>query len=489
MTGAYATPEPCLIVILGATGDLMRRKLLPALARLAMQGLLHERTRILGAARSREQGDHSFRAWAREAMTEAGVAPADQTARWCDERLYYQAIPTGKVADYRVLGSRIEAIEREAGLPGNRIFYLALPPEAVPGTINGLGQAKLNRSSGWTRIVLEKPFGRDLASAQELNRLVHQHFDESQVYRIDHYLGKETVQNLLVFRFANPIFETLWNRDRVEHVQITVAEEIGIEGRAGYYDHAGALRDVVQNHVTQLLTLVAMEIPGSFDADPIRNEKVKVLQAVAPIAPNGLTFGQYSAGRIDGSEASGYRQEPGVAPDSQTETYAALRLQIENWRWHGVPFYLRAGKRLPRRLTQIIVTFRRPPVSLFPSIQDSNDIQPNVLAITIQPDEGFELWFEVKAPGQEIALQAQRLDFRYAEAFSPLADAYETLLLDVLTGDQTLFVRADEVEAAWRLYTPVLQNPPPVDFYPAGAWGPAAAEQLLAKDGHRWNPT
>ncbi len=488
MTPAYATPEPSLIVILGATGDLMRRKLLPALARLAMQGLFHERSRILGAARSKEQGDHSFRAWAREAVTEAAVGPDDQTARWCDEHLFYQAIPTGKVADYRVLGSRIEAIEREAGLPGNRIFYLALPPEAFPATINGLGQARLNRSAGWTRIVLEKPFGRDLASAQELNRLVHQHFDESQVYRIDHYLGKETVQNLLVFRFANPVFETLWNRDRVEHVQITVAEEIGIEGRAGYYEHAGALRDMVQNHLTQLLTLVAMEIPGSFDADAIRNEKVKVLQAVAPIARNGLAFSQYSAGRIDGREVPSYRQEPGVAPDSQTETYAALRLQVENWRWHGVPFYLRAGKRLPRRLTQIVVTFRRPPVSLFPSIQDSGDIQPNVLAITIQPDEGFELGFEVKAPGQEIALKTQRLDFRYAEAFSPLADAYETLLLDVLTGDQTLFVRADEVEAAWRLYTSVLENPPRVDFYAAGTWGPAAAEQLLAKDGQQWNP-
>ncbi|MGH2403925.1 MAG: glucose-6-phosphate dehydrogenase, partial [bacterium] len=278
MTPAYATPEPSLIVILGATGDLMRRKLLPALARLAMQGQLRERTRILGAARSKDQGDHSFRAWARQALSDAGVAPDDQAARWCDECIYYQSIGAGRVADYRVLGSRIEAIEREGGLPGNRVLYLALPPEAFPGTISGLGQAKLNRSAAWTRVVLEKPFGHDLASAQELNRLVHQHFEESQIYRIDHYLGKETVQNLLVFRFANPVFETLWNRDRVDHVQITVAEEIGVEGRAGYYEHAGALRVMVQNHLTQLLTLVAMEIPGSFEADAIRNEKVKVLQ-------------------------------------------------------------------------------------------------------------------------------------------------------------------------------------------------------------------
>ncbi len=488
MPRSYATPEPSVVVVLGATGDLMRRKLLPALRRLAVQGVLHERTRIVGAARSKEMGDHSFRAWARQALVDAGLPSDDPAARWFDESLHYQSIGGGRVADYRALASRIDALEREGNLPGNRVFYLALPPQAVSGTINGLGQAKLNRSAGWTRLVVEKPFGHDLQSSQELNRLVHQHFDESQVYRIDHYLGKETVQNLLVFRFANPIFETLWNRDRVDHVQITVAEEVGIESRAGYYEQAGALRDMVQNHLTQLLTLVAMEIPGSFDADSIRNEKVKVLHAIAPIGRGDLAFSQYAAGRIDGRDVPGYRQEPGVSPDSQTETYAALRLEVENWRWHGVPFYLRAGKRLPRRLTQIVVTFRRPPVSLFPSVQDSNAIHPNVLAITIQPDEGFELGFEVKAPGQEITLKTERLHFRYAEAFSPLADAYETLLLDVLTGDQTLFVRSDEVEAAWGLYTPVLEKPPKVDFYAAGTWGPSAADQLLAKDGQRWHP-
>jgi glucose-6-phosphate 1-dehydrogenase len=481
-----AVSDPSLVVVLGATGDLMRRKLLPALYRLSTRGALHERTRILGAARTKEHGDHSYRAWARQALVEAGVSAEDAAGRWCDERLYYQAIAGGTVADYRVLGSRIEAIEREAGLSGNRVFYLALPPEAFSATINGLGQSTLNRSQGWTRIVVEKPFGRDLASAQELNRLIHQHFDESQVYRIDHYLGKETVQNLLVFRFANPIFETLWNRDRVEHVQITVAEEIGVEGRAGYYEGAGALRDMIQNHLTQLMTLVAMEVPGAFGADAIRNEKVKALHAVAPIERSDVVLAQYTAGRIGGREVPAYRKEPGVAPDSQTETHAALRLEIENWRWHGVPFYLRAGKRMARRLTEITVVFHRPPVSLFPTIDDPKAIDPNELAITIQPDEGFELGFEVKAPGQEIDLATQRLRFRYAEAFSPLADAYETLLLEILTGDQTLFVRADEVEAAWRLYTPVLEKPPRIEFYPAGTWGPPSANQLLAKDGHRW---
>lgn len=488
MERAYATPQPAVIVVLGATGDLMRRKLLPALYRLASQGVLNERSHILGAARGKDLNDHSFREWARQALADAGVSSEAQAARWFDESLHYQSIGGGRVADYRVLAGRIDTLEREGNLPGNRVFYLALPPQAFPGTINGLGQARLNRSAGWTRVVVEKPFGRDLASSQELNRLVHQHFDESQVYRIDHYLGKETVQNLLVFRFANPIFETLWNRDRVESVQITVAEEIGIEGRGGYYEQAGALRDMVQNHLTQLLALVAMEIPGAFDADAIRNEKVKVLRAIAPITPDDVVFSQYARGQIDGHEVPGYRQEPEVSPDSQIETFAAMKLEIENWRWHGVPFYLRAGKRLARRLTQVVVTFRRPPVSLFPSVQDSTAIQPNVLAITIQPDEGFELGFEVKAPGQEITLQTQRLEFRYAEAFSPLPEAYETLLLDVLTGDQTLFVRADEVEAAWRLYTPVLERRPPVELYAAGTWGPSTANRLLGNEGRRWHP-
>jgi glucose-6-phosphate 1-dehydrogenase len=401
--------------------------------------------------------------------------------------VHYQSVGSGQVDDYEALAARLETLEKSAGLPANRVLYLALPPQAFPGTITGLGQAGLNHSAGWTRLVVEKPFGRDLATARDLNQLVHRYFDESQVYRIDHYLGKETVQNLLVFRFSNPIFETLWNRDRVESVQITVAEHVGIEGRAGYYEQAGVLRDMIQNHLTQLLTLVAMEVPSAFEADAIRNEKVKVLRALAPIAHERVAWGQYVAGLIDGQAVPGYRQEPGVAPDSETENFVAMRLEISNWRWHGVPFYLRAGKRLARRMTQIVVTFRRPPVSVFRTY-GIESIHRNVLVITIQPDEGFELGFEVKAPGQGIALQTQRLQFRYAESFSPLPEAYETLLMDVLNGDQTLFVRADEVEAAWNFYAPVLEQPPPVEFYAAGTWGPPAAARLLQQDGQRWHP-
>lgn len=465
------------LVLFGATGDLARRKLFPALYHLAAAGRLG--VPVVGVAAS-GWDDAKLGEYATAAV-DAAVDPVDRSA--LGEMMGRLAMVSG---DYRDPAT-FDALARRLAEAGaaRPVHYLAIPPAAFPVVVEGLAGVGLQAGA---RVVVEKPFGRDLASSQELNQLVHQHFDESQVYRIDHYLGKETVQNLLVFRFANPIFETLWNRDRVDHVQITVAEEIGIEGRGGYYEQAGALRDVVQNHLTQLLTLVAMEIPGSFDADAIRNEKVKVLQAISPIDRDDLAFSQYAAGRIDGRDVTGYRQEPGVSPDSQVETYAALRLEVENWRWHGVPFYLRAGKRLARRLTQIVVTFRRPPVSLFPSIQDSNAIQPNVLAITIQPDEGFELGFEVKAPGQEISLKTQRLHFRYAEAFSPLADAYETLLLDVLTGDQTLFVRSDEVEAAWRLYMPVLEKPPSVDFYAAGTWGPSAADRLLTKDGQRWHP-
>jgi glucose-6-phosphate 1-dehydrogenase len=485
---ATAGIEPATIVVLGGSGDLMRRKLLPALYHLAARGLLRERTDIVAAARSKDYQDASYRALASEALTVAGVPADRRSARWCEECLFYYSIGGGTVEDFRGLAGRLDALERAKGRPANRLFYLALPPQSFPSTIGGLGSAGLNRSAGWTRLVIEKPFGHDLVSSKALNGLVHQQFDESQVYRIDHYLGKETVQNLLVFRFANPIFETLWNRDRVASVQITVAEEVGVEGRAAYYDTAGALRDIVQNHLTQLLTLVAMEVPGAFEADQIRNEKVKVLRAIPPVTARDVVYGQYTVGEIDGRTVPGYRDEPGVPSQSTIDTYTALRLEVANWRWHGVPFYLRAGKRMPRRLTQIVVTFRRPPVALFPAIDGSRHITPNTLMITVQPDEGFDLGFEVKAPGQAIALRTQRLQFKYAEAFEPLPDAYETLLLDVIRGDQTLFVRADEVETAWDLYAPILDERPPVTFYPAGSWGPAEAERLLS-DGARWFPT
>ena len=393
------------------------------------------------------------------------------------ERLFYQTIGESGADDFRKVAERIAALEREHSLPGNRLFYLALPPGVFPDVVSRLGEAGLNRSRGWTRIVVEKPFGSDLNTAQALNRHLHQYFDESQIYRIDHYLGKETVQNLLVFRFANAMFESVWNRDRVESVSITVAEELGVEHRGHYYETAGALRDVVQNHLTQLLTIAAMELPAAFDSEAIRYEKAKVLKAVSPIRLEDVAFGQYARGRLNGSEVPGYREEMWVAPDSQTETFVALKLNIANWRWHGVPFYLHTGKRLPRRVTQMAVTFRRPPLEIFrPSCAGA--INPNVLVITIQPDEGFDLQFEVKEPGQSIRLRTQSLHFRYSESFAPLADAYQTLLLDVARGDQTLFVSDGWVEASWQLYTPLLGERPAVRLYPAGTWGPAGLEHL-----------
>ena len=482
---ANSNVDPYLFVVLGATGDLMQRKLLPALYRLNQHGLLDQRYLILGSARKADFGDEGFRAKARDSLTAAGLPVDNPASRWCNDFIHYQTIGQRRPEDFRALGARITELEQKHHLPGNRVLYLALPPEAFPSTITGLAEAGLNRGPGWTRLVIEKPFGHDLASAQQLNRLVHRYFDESQIYRIDHYLGKETVQNFLAFRFANALFESVWNRDRVESVEITVAESLGVENRAGYYEQAGALRDMVQNHLTQLLTLTAMEVPAAFEADAIRHEKVKVLRSVTPIRPEDVVFGQYAPGKIDGSEVPGYREERGVAADSSTETFVALRLEVANWRWQGVPFYLRTGKRMPRQLSQIAITFRCPPVSFFQPFS-SCAIHSNVLVVTLQPREGFDLHFEVKTPSRPMTLETHRLRFRYAEAFEPLPDAYETLLLDTLTGEQTLFVRADEVEASWQLHTPLLKGQLPVETYAAGTWGPSGAHQLLTREGQHW---
>ncbi len=469
--------DPHLFVIVGGTGDLAQRKLLPALAR-ALGRASDVESVVLAVSRTADMDDDAYRDFARAALDRAGVTdPA--ALDWCGRKLHHMPLPETSASSWTAVKERIEAVESEHGLPGNRVFYLALPPDAFPGTIMALGDAGLAEGPGWTRLVIEKPFGRDLASARALNALVHRHFDESQVYRIDHYLGKETVQNLLVFRFANPVFEDVWNRDRVASVRITVAESLGVEHRAAYYEHAGALRDMIQNHATQLLTLVAMEAPAAFDAAAIRAEKVKVLRSIAPLDPDAMVLGQYAAGEIDGKAVPGYRDEPGVAPDSRTETFAALRLDVATWRWQGVPFFLRTGKRLGRRLTRIVVTFRRPPVEIFEPFQDACRLGSNVLVLTLQPDEGFDLGFEVKTPGEGVELASQRLRFRYDEAFAPLPDAYETLLRDIVQGDQTLFVHADEVEAAWRLYDPLLAHKPEPLPYAAGSRGPAAADRNL----------
>lgn len=472
--------EPHLFVIIGATGDLAERKLLPAMARaLARDDGVHPV--VLGLARGAELDDDGYRDWARKALDKAGVED-DAVSAWCDEYLHYMPVDHTTESAYDRVADRIRELEEEHDLPGNRVLYLALPPGAFPDTITALGEAGLNRGPGWTRLVIEKPFGRDLESAESLNETVHAHFTEDQVYRMDHYLGKETVQNLLVFRFANPVFEHVWNRDRVESVQITVAEDIGVDDRAGYYDRAGALRDMIQNHVTQLMTLVAMEQPAAFDAAAIRSEKVKVLRSIAPVRRKDVVLGQYTSGTVDGAEVPGYREEEGVDGSSTTETFAALRLNVANWRWQGVPFYLRTGKRLDRRLTRILIRFRRPPVEIFEPFQQASGIHANTLSLTLQPDEGFDLGFEVKTPGDGVELTSQRLRFRYSEAFAPLPDAYETLLRDVVQGDQTLFVHAEEAEAAWRLYTPLIHHKPDPLPYWAGTWGPDEADRLLDDD-------
>lgn len=475
--------EPVLFCIFGGTGDLAQRKLLPALCRLADEGHLDPRTQVLATGRG-ELSDEEFLGDVQKGLAETDLPPA-VIADFCEHRLHYQALGKGEPEDFAALGDRLETLEREHDLPSNRVFYLALPPAAFPPMIEGLGAAGLNHSRGWTRLVVEKPIGRDLASARQLNELTHRYFSERQVYRIDHYLGKETVQNLLVFRLSNALIESAWNRDRVDSVQITVGETLGVGSRAGYYDRSGAVRDMVQNHLTQLLSLVAMEVPSSFDASAIRFEKTKVLRTLAPIDCRHVVRGQYTAGEIDGRPVVGYLEEEGVPANSQAETFVALRMFVDSWRWQGVPFYLRTGKRMPRKMTQIAVRFREAPVRFFEQLGCSHDTA-DVLLITLQPNEGFKLYLDIKVPSTPFRLERIPLGFEYQDRFAAVPEAYQTLLEDVITGDQTLFVHGDEVEESWRVYAPLLENPPPVRPYSAGTWGPPEADPLAIVETDLW---
>jgi glucose-6-phosphate 1-dehydrogenase len=480
------TVEPHLFIILGATGDLTRRKLLPALFHLRTYGEMEKQNTLIVGAALPEMSTDAFRLWAYEGLCNSGARNASDLRQWCEDHLYYQTLREGSLEDYQALATFVARLEVARNLPQNRIFYLALPPGSVPPTLERLDETGLLKSHGWVRVVFEKPFGHDFHSARALNTLLHRYLDESQIYRIDHYLGKETVQNLLAFRFANPIFESLWNRDTVESVEITVAEDLGVEHRGAYYQEAGALRDMVQNHLTQLLTVVGMEVPTSFEASEIQAEKLKVLRSISPIRSQDVVFGQYTAWDVAGQRIAGYHEERGVPADSTTETYVALKLEIHNWRWRGVPFYLRTGKRLPRKITQVAVIFRAAPIQVFRSLEPGS-LSSNKLLITLQPSEGFSLCFSVKTPGRPFRFTDRALRFDYSQAFGgQLPEAYETLLRDVMIGDQTLFVTSDFTETAWRLYDPILLGPRPVHFYTAGSWGPREADALVERNDRQW---
>jgi glucose-6-phosphate 1-dehydrogenase len=488
-------PEPQILTIFGASGDLTHRKLIPALYQMKLDRRLPPEITIVGVAR-RDWSHEYFREHSKQGIIEFGNGIQDEAA-WNEfaKGLYYCSGDIDKPESYQKLKAFLGELDVERRTMGNRSFYLSVAPNFFPEAIEQLGAAGMINDRQKHRLVIEKPFGRDLTSAKILNRVVKQVCSEKQIYRIDHYLGKETVQNLLVLRFANAIFEPLWNRNYVDRVEITVAETVGLEDRAGYYESAGALRDMLQNHLMQVFCLTAMEPPNALDADSIRTEKVKVLQATRLADLDNLDLcavrGQYAAGTMKGKAVPAYREEPGVAPGSVTPTYVAMKFTIDNWRWKGVPFYLRTGKRLPKKVSEIAVHFKQVPWMIFESAsrQDHN----NVLTMQIYPNEGISLQFEAKMPGTELRTRTVDMDFNYQTAFGvKSSDAYDRLLIDCMLGDQTLFTRGDEVEEAWRIVTPALTaweaktDPNSIPFYEAGTWGPLAAEQLLDRDGNRW---
>jgi glucose-6-phosphate 1-dehydrogenase len=485
---------PTVLVIFGATGDLTRRKLLPALYNLAHDGALPGHFHLVGVAR-REKSHENFRGEAEQAIRQfSRRTPDEEVLKALLEDIKYVAGTFDDQSAYARLGKVLDGFEARAGEPLNRAFYLSTAPAFFPVIVEELGRSKLAHHDGAeVRLIVEKPFGTSLDEARELNRRVLAIFDESQVYRIDHYLGKETVQNIMAFRFANGMFEPLWNRNYIDSVQITAAEDIGIGTRAGYYDHAGALRDLIQNHMLQLLCHVAMEPPVSFTAEEVRNEKVKVLEAIpqptATDIPHMAVRAQYAAGHAGGEDVPGYTEEDGVPPDSTTETYAALRLEVDNWRWAGVPFYIRTGKRLARKITEIAVTLKPVPHLAF-SQHGSLGVQPNQLVMAVQPNEGVSLRLGAKIPGTRMIIRPVKMEFQYGTAFlSQSPEAYERLITDAMRGDATLFTRDDEVEAQWRVCDPIVgtwaQTPGPLPQYEAGSQGPEAANHLL-REGDRW---
>ncbi len=493
---ARAVPQPCSIIIFGATGDLTHRKLIPALYNLAADGELPPGTTVIGFAR-RPKTDDEFRLELKETTQKySRQTVRDEVWQSFARSLTYHQSEFEDESGYRTLAERLEKIESEGGTRGNRLFYFAAAPEQFEPILKNLRAAGLNRakSGGWARVIIEKPFGRDLASARELNRVVAKSFSEDQTYRIDHFLGKETAQNILVLRFANAIFEPIWNSRYIDHVQITAAETLGVEGRGGYYETAGALRDMVQNHMLQLLCLVAMEPPTDLRADSIRDEKIKVVRALRSYGSEEVAKfvvrGQYAGGAINGQDVPPYREEQRVDSKSETETYLALRVLIDNWRWSEVPIYVRVGKRLPKSATEISVHFKKAPMVLFN--RDSTVLDQNVLVIRIQPDEGISLRMMAKIPGTSLRIEPVKMDFHYGTSFGkPSPEAYERLLLDTMSGDATLFARRDEVEQAWAFIDIIekawaKKNVSPLTFYPAGSWGPEEADELLARDGRSW---